>query len=86
MLGVIRFPIAWVAAGALGEPGIWLSFAISNVAGAIIAFDSIDAGRGVRRLSRTLELTSTKSPLRPQQTEIEGRNHLETVHQSKIDA
>jgi putative MATE family efflux protein len=38
MLGVIRFPIALVAAGPLGEPGIWLSFAISNVAGAIIAF------------------------------------------------
>ncbi|MBX0325273.1 MATE family efflux transporter [Halomicroarcula sp. F13] len=38
MLGVIRFPIAWVAAGPLGELGIWLSFSISNVAGATIAY------------------------------------------------
>ena len=38
MLGFIRFPIAWVAARPLGEPGVWLSFAISNVAGAIIAY------------------------------------------------
>ncbi|MFC4245413.1 MATE family efflux transporter [Natribaculum luteum] len=38
MLGVIRFPIAWVTAGPLGETGVWLSFAISNVAGAIIAY------------------------------------------------
>ncbi|WP_225336454.1 MATE family efflux transporter [Halomicrobium urmianum] len=38
MLGVIRFPIAWVAAAEIGETGIWLSFAISNVAGAIIAY------------------------------------------------
>jgi Na+-driven multidrug efflux pump len=36
-LGVIRFPIAWITAGPLGEVGIWLSFAVSNVAGAIIA-------------------------------------------------
>lgn len=38
MLGVIRFPIAWIAATPFGETGIWLSFAISNVAGAIIAY------------------------------------------------
>ncbi|MXR20496.1 MATE family efflux transporter [Halobacterium bonnevillei] len=38
MLGVIRFPIAWVAAGPLGAPGVWLSFAVSNVAGALIAY------------------------------------------------
>ncbi|MFD1643624.1 MATE family efflux transporter [Halohasta litorea] len=37
-LGVIRFPIAWVASGPLAETGIWLSFAISNVIGAIIAY------------------------------------------------
>ncbi|CDK39079.1 MATE family efflux transporter [Halorubrum sp. AJ67] len=37
-LGIIRFPIAWISAGPLGEVGIWLSFAISNVAGAIIAY------------------------------------------------
>jgi len=38
MLGVVRFPIAWVAAGPLGASGIWLSFAVSNVAGALIAY------------------------------------------------
>jgi len=38
MLGVVRFPIAWVAAGEIGETGIWLSFALSNVAGAAIAY------------------------------------------------
>ena len=38
MLGVIRFPIAWVAAGEVGSTGIWLSFAISNVLGAAIAY------------------------------------------------
>jgi len=38
MLGVIRLPIAWVAAGAIGETGIWLAFAISNIAGAVIAY------------------------------------------------
>jgi putative MATE family efflux protein len=38
MLGVVRLPIAGVAAGAIGENGIWLSFAVSNVAGAFIAY------------------------------------------------
>lgn len=38
MLGVIRFPIAWFAASSFGERGIWLSFGISNIAGAIIAY------------------------------------------------
>jgi len=38
MLGVIRFPIAWVGADMLGESGIWLSFAISNVVGALVAY------------------------------------------------
>ena len=38
MLGVVRFPIAWVAAGIVDEAGIWLSFAVSNVAGAAIAY------------------------------------------------
>jgi len=37
MLGVVRFPIAWVAAGRIGETGIWLSFAVSNVIGAVVA-------------------------------------------------
>ncbi|WP_049986031.1 MATE family efflux transporter [Halobellus rufus] len=38
MLGVVRFPIAWVAAAPLGETGIWLSFAVSNVVGAAVAY------------------------------------------------
>jgi len=38
MLGVVRFPIAWIASGPLGETGIWLSFAVSNVVGAIVAY------------------------------------------------
>ncbi|QLH79656.1 MATE family efflux transporter [Halosimplex rubrum] len=37
MLGVVRFPIAWFAADPLGETGVWLSFAVSNVVGAVIA-------------------------------------------------
>ena len=37
-LGVIRFPVAWIAAGPLGETGIWLSFAVSNVLGAVVAY------------------------------------------------
>ena len=38
MLGVVRFPIAWIAAGAIGETGVWLSFAASNVVGAALAY------------------------------------------------
>ncbi|AZH26214.1 MATE family efflux transporter [Haloplanus aerogenes] len=38
MLGLIRLPIAWVASGFMGPPGIWLSFFISNVVGAVIAY------------------------------------------------
>ncbi|SDJ34885.1 putative efflux protein, MATE family [Halovenus aranensis] len=38
MLGIIRFPIAWVGADMVGESGIWVSFAISNVLGAVIAY------------------------------------------------
>jgi putative MATE family efflux protein len=38
MLGLIRLPIAWVASGYMGPAGIWLSFLISNVAGAVIAY------------------------------------------------
>lgn len=38
MLGVIRLPIAWFASRPLGADGIWLSFTVSNVAGAIIAY------------------------------------------------
>jgi putative MATE family efflux protein len=38
MLGVIRFPLAWVASQSMGSSGIWLAFAVSNVLGALIAF------------------------------------------------
>ncbi|AQL42133.1 MATE family efflux transporter [Halorientalis sp. IM1011] len=38
MLGVVRFPIAWFAARPLGETGIWLAFAVSNVVGAVVAY------------------------------------------------
>ena len=44
MLGLIRLPIAWVASGFMGPPGIWLSFVVSNVAGAVIAY--VWFGRG----------------------------------------
>ncbi|GAB3418030.1 MATE family efflux transporter [Haloparvum alkalitolerans] len=38
MLGVIRLPVAWFAVGPYGETGIWMAFAVSNVAGALIAY------------------------------------------------
>ena len=38
MLGVVRFPIAWIAAGEIGETGIWIAFAVSNVVGAVVAY------------------------------------------------
>lgn len=38
MLGLIRFPMAWFTSGLLGVEGIWIAFAVSNVAGAIIAY------------------------------------------------
>ncbi len=38
MLGIIRIPIAWFLSRAMGPDGIWTAFAISNVAGALIAY------------------------------------------------
>jgi Na+-driven multidrug efflux pump len=38
MLGVIRLPVAWVGANLFGPPGLWASFAVSNVSGAVIAW------------------------------------------------
>jgi putative MATE family efflux protein len=38
MLGAIRVPVAWVASREVGYRGIWLAFAVSNVAGAAIAY------------------------------------------------
>jgi putative MATE family efflux protein len=37
-LGIVRFPIAWVTAESMGEIGIWISFAVSNVVGATVAY------------------------------------------------
>ena len=38
MLGVVRLPVAWIAASEIGASGIWLAFAVSNVVGAAIAY------------------------------------------------
>lgn len=38
MLGVIRIPVAWIAANTVGASGVWGALALSNVAGAIIAY------------------------------------------------
>jgi putative MATE family efflux protein len=38
MFGVIRLPVAWVAAQRFGPDGLWFSFAFSNVTAALIAF------------------------------------------------
>ena len=38
MLGVIRLPVAWVGANLFGPPGLWASFAVSNVSGAVIGW------------------------------------------------
>lgn len=37
-LGLIRLPVAWVGTNMLGSTGLWLAFAISNVAGGVIAY------------------------------------------------
>jgi len=38
MLGVIRLPVAWFSAQAIGETGIWVAFAVSNGIGATLAY------------------------------------------------
>ncbi|NHN46648.1 MATE family efflux transporter [Halostella sp. JP-L12] len=38
MLGGIRLSVAWFASRPFGPEGIWLAFAVSNIAGALIAF------------------------------------------------
>ncbi|WP_423751704.1 MATE family efflux transporter [Salinirarus marinus] len=65
MLGVVRFPIAWIAAGPLGESGVWLSFAISNVVGATIAYAWYR--RGTWRAS---DLTETRVDLAETSAEL----------------
>jgi Na+-driven multidrug efflux pump len=37
MLGLIRLPVAWFAAGVMGSDGIWMAFAVSNTIAAGIA-------------------------------------------------
>jgi Na+-driven multidrug efflux pump len=64
MLGIIRFPIAWIAAGPLGKRGIWLSFAVSNIVGALIAYAWYR--RGTWRVSDL-----TDSNIDPDETNIE---------------
>ncbi|PSQ27657.1 MATE family efflux transporter [Halobacteriales archaeon QS_9_68_17] len=38
MLGAIRLSVAWFASRPFGSEGIWMAFAVSNAAGALIAF------------------------------------------------
>ena len=44
MLGLVRLPVAWFGSGEMGYQGIWLAFAVSNVAGAVIAFSWFKLG------------------------------------------
>ncbi|ADB60780.1 MATE efflux family protein [Haloterrigena turkmenica DSM 5511] len=37
-LGVIRFPLAWFGAQAVGSNGVWAAFAVSTVIGGVIAY------------------------------------------------
>jgi putative MATE family efflux protein len=37
-LGLIRLPVAWVGASAIGSAGLWIAFPISNAVGAIVAY------------------------------------------------
>jgi Na+-driven multidrug efflux pump len=38
ILGFARIPFAWFTSRAIGPDGIWLSFALSNAVGAIVAY------------------------------------------------
>ncbi|PSP43555.1 hypothetical protein BRC63_03410 [Halobacteriales archaeon QH_10_70_21] len=60
MLGVIRVPFAWVAARPLGYEGIWLAFAVSNVAGAAIGYLWYARGRW-----RDADVTGGPGPATP---------------------
>ena len=37
-LGLVRLPIAWLGAAALGTIGLWIAFPVSNLAGGIVAY------------------------------------------------
>jgi putative MATE family efflux protein len=45
MLWLIRLPIAWFGANSIGQEGVWIAFAVSNAAGAIIAYLWFRQGR-----------------------------------------
>jgi len=45
MLWVVRLPLAWVGALEFGTQGLWLSFTISNVVGALVAYAWFRTGR-----------------------------------------
>jgi len=65
-LGVVRFPVAWFSAGPLGETGIWLSFAVSNVVGAAVAY-----GWYRRGTWRDGDLTETGPDVEPGEAGVE---------------
>ena len=56
-LGVVRLPIAWIAANALGPVGLWLAFPVSNVAGGVLAYLWFKRGTW-----READLTETHGP------------------------
>ncbi|UHQ98996.1 MATE family efflux transporter (plasmid) [Natrinema zhouii] len=37
-LGLVRLPVAWIGASALGPVGLWVAFPISNIVGALVAY------------------------------------------------
>jgi putative MATE family efflux protein len=54
-LGLVRLPVAWVGANALGSAGLWLAFAVSNVVGGVLAYRWFK-----RRAWRNTDLTGRK--------------------------
>ena len=65
VLGVVRFPIAWVASSSIGEMGIWLAFAVSNVVGAVVAYAWYRRGTW-----RGADLTESKVDVDEASTEV----------------
>jgi len=58
VLGVIRIPMAWFLSRTYGPNGIWLSFAISNTLGAVVAYAWYQRGTW-RDADVTLDATVT---------------------------
>src|SRR5699024_10478624 len=46
-LGLVRLPIAWAGAAALGAVGLWIAFPVSNIVGGLVAY--LWFGRGTWR-------------------------------------